>query len=73
MNTELFAAGDNGKNPNLLYKTMELRDMGKGQYRKYYFLNDRLCGAILLGDVSDKADLKILLLEHASFEKVFER
>lgn len=73
MNTELFAAGDNGKNPNLLYKTMELRDMGKGQYRKYYFLNDRLCGVILLGDVSDKADLKILLLEHASFEKVFER
>lgn len=73
MNTALFAAGDNGKNPNLLYKTMELRDMGKGQYRKYYFLNDRLCGVILLGDVSDKAAVKVLLSEHASYEKVFER
>ena len=38
MNTALFAAGDNGKNPNLLYKTVEFQDMGKGQYRKYYFL-----------------------------------
>ena len=25
MNTALFAAGDNGKNPNLVYKTMELK------------------------------------------------
>ena len=42
MNTALFAAGDNGKNPNLLYKTVEFRDMGKEQYRKYFFLNNRL-------------------------------
>ena len=37
MNTALFAAGDNGKNPNLLYKTAEFKDMGKGRYSKYYF------------------------------------
>ncbi len=37
MNTALFAAGDNGRNPNLYYKTVEFRDMGKKQYRKYYF------------------------------------
>ena len=27
MNTALFAAGDNGKNPNLLYKTAEFKDI----------------------------------------------
>lgn len=55
MNTELFAAGDCGKNLNLLYKTAEFRDMGRKQYRKYYFLNDRLCGVILLGDKIGRA------------------
>ena len=49
MKTALFAAGDNGKNPNLIYKTVEFKDMGKKQYRKYYFLNNRLCGVILIG------------------------
>ena len=72
MNTALFAAGDNGKNPDLLYKTMELKDMGKEQYRKYYFLNDRLCGVILLGDVSDMGRMQKLLEEHASYDKVMK-
>ena len=48
MGTALFAAGDNGKNLNLVYKTVEFKDMGKKQYRKYYFLNNRLCGVILI-------------------------
>lgn len=70
MNTALYAAGDNGKNPNLLYKTMEFRDMGKGEYRKYYFLNNRLCGVILLGNLSDMAQLSDLLKRHASCEEM---
>ena len=41
MGTALFAAGDNGKNPNLIYKTVEFKDMGKKQYQKFYFLNNR--------------------------------
>ena len=73
MNTALFAAGDNGKNPNLLYKTMEFQDMGKGQYRKYYFRNNRLCGVILLGDLSDMARVTQLLESHASYEEVMGR
>jgi len=73
MNTALFAAGDNGKNPNLLYKTVEFQDMGKGQYRKYYFRNNRLCGVILLGDLSNMAGMTQLLEEHASYEKVMEK
>jgi NAD(P)H-nitrite reductase large subunit len=73
MNTALFAAGDNGKNPNLLYKTMEFQDMGKGQYRKLYFLNNRLCGVILLGDLSDMARMTELLKKHASYEEVMKK
>ena len=57
MNTALFAAGDNGKNPNLLYKTVEFRDMGKEQYRKYFFLNNRLSGVILIGDLGRMPEL----------------
>ena len=70
MNTALFSAGDNGKNPNLLYKSVEFMDAGKKQYKKYYFLNNRLCGVILLGDLSEMARLTQALEEQAPFEKV---
>ena len=72
MNTALFAAGDNGKNPNLLYKTVEYRDMGKGQYRKYYFLNNRLSGVILIGDLSEMAKMTEALRKHASYKEVIQ-
>lgn len=70
MNTALFAAGDNGKNPNLLYKTIVYQDMGREQYQKYYFLNDRLCGVILLGDLSLMGRMSELLKRHASCSEV---
>lgn len=70
MNTVLFAAGDNGKNPNLLYKTIVYQDMGREQYQKYYFLNDRLCGVILLGDLSLMGRMMELLERHASCSEV---
>ncbi len=70
MNTALFAAGDNGKNPNLVYKTVEFKDMGRKQYEKLYFLNNRLCGVILIGDVSRMAQLTQALDEHRSYKEV---
>ncbi len=72
MNTSLYAAGDNGRNPNLLYKTVEFKDMEKEQYRKYYFLNNRLCGVILIGDLSSMAQASGLLERHAPFEEVIK-
>ena len=72
MGTALFAAGDNGKNTNLVYKTVEFKDMGKKQYRKYYFLNNRLCGVILIGDVSAMAKMTQLLEKHATYQEVME-
>lgn len=73
MNTALFAAGDNGKNPNLLYKTVEFKDMGKEQYRKYYFLNNRLSGVILLGDLSEMPEMTKALDMNASYREVMEK
>lgn len=70
MNTALFAAGDNGKNPELLYKTVEYRDKGKGRYKKYYFLNDRLSGVILMGDLSDMGKMTEALVKHATYKEV---
>ena len=72
MGTALFAAGDNGKNSNLVYKTVEFKDMGKKQYRKYYFLTNRLCGVILIGDVSAMAKMTQLLEQHATYQEVME-
>lgn len=70
MNTALYAAGDNGKNPNLLYKTVEIQDKSKKQYEKLYFLNGKLCGVILIGDLSKMAKLTELLEKRAGFAEV---
>ena len=57
MGIELFAIGDNGKNPDLNYKALELSDPAKGIYKKLYFVNNRFTGGILVGDVSHSAKL----------------
>jgi NAD(P)H-nitrite reductase large subunit len=51
MGTALFSVGDNGKDPEKKYKTYELYDQAKRTYEKMYFVNDRFCGGILIGDV----------------------
>lgn len=73
MNTSLFAAGDNGKNEKLVYKTVEFKDMGRKQYEKLYFLNNRLCGVILIGDVSKMARLSQALEQHLTYKEVMSQ
>ena len=70
MNTSLYAIGDNGKNKNLLYKTLEICDRSKKQYEKLYFLNGKLCGVILIGNVSKMAKLTKLMERKATFAEV---
>ncbi|WP_130861176.1 FAD-dependent oxidoreductase [Bacilliculturomica massiliensis] len=53
----LFAVGDNGKDAQKKYKTMEITDEAKGTYEKLYFVNNRFCGGILMGDVNRSARL----------------
>lgn len=72
MNTGLYAIGDNGKNPNLIYKTVEFKDMGRKQYEKYYFLNNRLCGVILIGDTSKMAALTEAVEQKKTFKELFD-
>ena len=72
MNTALFAAGDNGQNPDLTYKTVEYKDEGKKQYQKYYFLNNRLCGVILIGDTSRMAEMTEALKHHRQYKEIIK-
>jgi NAD(P)H-nitrite reductase large subunit len=70
MDTSLFAAGDNGRNTDVKYKTREVRDMAKNTYEKYFFINNRLAGVILIGDTSKLAQLTDALKERQSYEMV---
>ncbi len=70
MNSALYAVGDAGKNPNLVYKTVEFKDMGRKQYKKFYFLNNRLCGVILIGDVSEMGKLSEAVERKAPYKEV---
>jgi len=70
MNTSLFAAGDNGKNPQLQYKTKEVRDPAKRIYEKYYFAENKLTGVILIGDTSKLVEMTDALNEKRGFDKV---
>ncbi len=69
MDTALFAAGDNGKRPELSYQTMELEDREKGSILKFYFLENRLCGMILRGKAPGLRKMTELLRERATAEE----
>ncbi len=71
INTSLFAIGDNGKDINKKYKTVEFADNKKETYEKYYFVNNRLSGVILIGDTSKLVDLTIAVEENRLFNKIF--
>lgn len=67
LDTPLFASGDLGGKPDQQYKTLEIKDGSRGTYRKAYFLNSRLCGVVLVGDISKMRELGTSVKEHASF------
>ncbi|AGF54624.1 MULTISPECIES: FAD-dependent oxidoreductase [Clostridium] len=71
MNTSIYAIGDNGKNPYLKYKTVEFKDPIKKIYEKYYFANNRLCGAILIGDTKKIVKVTQDVKENKLFTDVF--
>ena len=45
----VFAAGDVGSNPETIYKTVEVRDPAQNSYKKYYFVDGVLKGAVVIG------------------------
>ena len=72
MNTSIFSIGDNGSNKSLKYKTAEFYDSAKGVYEKYYFLNKRICGGILIGDVSGIVKLTEAVAKNILFSEFFK-
>ncbi len=70
MRTSLFAIGDNGKDPEKKYKSIEVLDESKGFYEKLYFWNDRFCGGILLGDTGRSARLLTAFQEKESMKSM---
>ena len=71
METSLYAIGDNGKNPNKKYKTVILKDDAKHTYEKYYFVNRRLVGVTLIGDMTKMAEVTEALEKPALFDDMF--
>lgn len=70
LETPLFASGDLGSDSTKKYKTLEVKDASRNSYRKAYFLNGRLCGVVLVGDISKMKELGDALKEHTSLDKV---
>lgn len=73
MNTSLFAAGDNGKDPNKVYETIETKDEENKKYEKYYFHQDRLVGIILIGDTAKMVSLTEDLNEGLGYREFKEK
>lgn len=58
MNTSLFAGGDNGKDPDKDYQVLEKRSDDDSIYEKFYFVDNKLVGAILLGNTKKMSKVK---------------
>ena len=71
METELFSLGDPGKTPGVAYQTVEIRDEVQGRLERYYFTGGRLCGVILVGDLSKMADMIKAVEEKRPLDKFF--
>ncbi|MDD3393942.1 MAG: FAD-dependent oxidoreductase [Anaerotignum sp.] len=72
LGTMLYAIGDPGSKEGVTYKTMQVKDERKGILEKYYFLNNMLCGAILLGDTSSIAKVTEALEQKKSFAEFLQ-
>lgn len=47
-NLTVFAGGDPGQDPNLTYRTVEIRDPEENSYKKYYLVGGAMKGAVLI-------------------------
>lgn len=54
----LYAIGDNGKNPDLEYDLYESEDPEKNIVARYYFVDNKLAGGTLIGDISKLTKLQ---------------
>ncbi|MCR4600243.1 MAG: FAD-dependent oxidoreductase [Clostridia bacterium] len=67
MNTKIFALGTNGKDDKP-YTTWKFKDADN--YQKFYFLDNKLMGVILIGDTSRMIELTDAIAKQAAYEEV---
>lgn len=72
VNTSLYSIGDNGKNPDKKYSSVEFRDSVNKIYKKFYFSDSILCGSILIGDTKSISILSEYIKQGKSFKDVFK-
>ena len=71
LNTMVYAIGDVGTKEGASYKTLEIRDDRKMTLQKCYFMNNALCGAILIGDTSKMKEMTEGVLKKKAFHEIF--
>ncbi|NTW96545.1 MAG: FAD-dependent oxidoreductase [Erysipelotrichaceae bacterium] len=69
LETELFALGDPGKDPNKKYNVIDFVDDIKHATARYFFTQDGLVGGVLLHDMSNSINLIDGINNHLSPEK----
>lgn len=67
--TELFAIGKTAGNDP--FRTVEFHDPNRNTLKKYFFLNDLLCGVTLIGDTSDMAEVMDQVNRQVSYKEIF--
>ncbi len=69
--TMLYAIGDVGTKADYTYKTLEVKDEKKETLERYYFHNNILCGAILIGDTSRMGEITEGIKAKKTFKELF--
>ncbi len=69
VDTELFAIGKTS-GPDA-FRTVEFKDPNRDTLKKYFFLNELLCGVTLIGDTSDMAEVMDQVNNQTSFFEIF--
>lgn len=73
LDTELFALGDPGKNPEKSYTMVEIQDAQTKQNSRYYFSDDQLVGGILLHGMNHSIKLIEGIAKGISKEKFIKK
>lgn len=68
-NTELYAIGKTAGNEP--FRTVEFKDPARNTLKKYFFLNNILCGVTLIGDTSDMIEVTDQVNRGVSFDDIF--
>lgn len=73
LDTELFALGDPGKDPNKKYTVVDVQDGGSLKGARYFFSEDVLVGGVLMHDMSSSIALIEGIAKKISFEKFVKK